>query len=469
MNPPDSDPELHGLDPGELLVRGINTAHPSGPVHEWTPPTPAELARLLPQYRIETLIGRGGMGAVYKGSQEKLGRTVAIKVLPVELTADTQFVTRFEREARTLAKLHHPGIVAIHDFGQTTDGHLYFVMEYVEGTDLRRVLQGPGLEPAQALEITTQICEALHAAHLQGVVHRDIKPANILLTKDGRVKLADFGLARPGRDEHEPLTVTNAVLGTPDYMAPEQHGGRADLRTDIYALGLMLYEMLTGQLPRGAWTPPSRKVRVDIRIDEVVLKALQEEPDLRYQQASEMKVDVESIRSGVAPVPRGPKPPSLLAWAITIGLGIAVLAATAWIFGSVSPRAGAPAESSPTGSVEAALFDSRWDYVTTKPTHQFSHSLFIQPDGSAYSIGRSQQWRFSWKRTGPRSLRLEREHDTLDLTFDETFERFTGHSSNGWIVEGSRTRSRSPQDRRMLEEIIAKQPDTSSKPPSIEP
>ncbi|MDX2079874.1 MAG: serine/threonine-protein kinase [Terrimicrobiaceae bacterium] len=343
MNPPKSDPELHGLDPGELLARGINTAHPSGPVHEWTPPTPEELARLLPQYRIESILGRGGMGAVYKGSQEKLGRTVAIKVLPVELTADTQFVTRFEREARTLAKLHHPGIVSIYDFGQTGDGHLYFVMEYVEGTDLRRVLHGPGFDPAQALEITTQICEALHAAHLQGVVHRDIKPANILITTDGRVKLADFGLARPDREDHEPLTLTNAVLGTPDYMAPEQHAGQADLRTDIYALGLMLYEMLTGQLPRGAWTPPSRKVQVDVRIDEVVLKALQEEPDLRYQQASEMKTDVDSIRSGVAgeaPAQLAPKRP-LRPWLIgAAALGVIALAVWGFAKFQESSRAG---------------------------------------------------------------------------------------------------------------------------------
>ncbi len=330
-------PELHGLDPGELLARGLNTVHPSGPVHHWTPPTPEELARLLPQYHIESLLGRGGMGAVYKGFQEKLARPVAIKLLPAELTADEQFVTRFEREAKTLASLQHPGIVSIYDFGQTTDGHLYFVMEYVEGTDLQRILQGPGLEPGQALELITQICEALHAAHCQGVIHRDIKPANILITKDGRVKLADFGLARPDREDHGNITLSNVALGTPDYMAPEQRQGQTDLRADIYALGVMLYEMLTGQLPRGAWAPPSRKVQVDVRIDEVVLKALQLEPDLRYQQASEMKTDVDSIRSGVAAVPK----PGVRRWLVPAAL-VAGIAFTclmvAWVFKNSRPE-----------------------------------------------------------------------------------------------------------------------------------
>lgn len=338
-DPNTNSPELHGLDPGELLVRGMHTVRFSGTVHDWTPPSPEELAHLLPQYGIESLLGRGGMGAVYKGFQEKLGRAVAIKILPSELTADEQFVNRFEREARTLAKLQYPGIVSIYDFGQTSDGHLYFVMEYVEGTDLRRVLEGPGLEPGQALKIITQICEALHAAHRQGVIHRDIKPANILITTDGRVKLADFGLARPDHEERESLTMSNAVLGTPDYMAPEQREGRSDSRVDIYALGVMLYEMLTGQLPRGAWAPPSRKVQVDVRIDEVVLKALQHEPDLRYQQASEMKTDVDSIRSGpaaeaaVSATKKQPRtvrqrPAILVPWIIGIGIlaiGIAVL------------------------------------------------------------------------------------------------------------------------------------------------
>jgi hypothetical protein len=278
---------------------------------------------------------------------------VAIKLLPAELTADEQFVTRFEREAKTLARLQHPGIVSIFDFGHTTDGHLYFVMEYVEGTDLQRILQGPGLEPGQALELITQICEALHAAHCQGVIHRDIKPANILITKDGRVKLADFGLARPDREDHGNITLSNVALGTPDYMAPEQRQGQTDLRADIYALGVMLYEMLTGQLPRGAWAPPSRKVTVDVRIDEVVLKALQLEPDRRYQQASEMKTDVDSIRSGppIVPAPKA-APRRWMAWTVLVVVIALATAAAFWFAGQSRPvsangKTGEPAAKGP--------------------------------------------------------------------------------------------------------------------------
>ncbi len=170
-------------------------------------------------------------------------------------------------------------------------------MEYVAGTDLSRVLHGPGLNPKQALAITGQICDALAFAHSQGVIHRDIKPANILLTKDGRAKLADFGLARPAHGHTGGLTQTAMVMGTPDYMAPEQRTGEADQRADIYALGVMLYEMLTGQRPQGIFALPSEKVPVDARIDEVVVRALQQEPARRYQRVSEMKTDVDRIRN----------------------------------------------------------------------------------------------------------------------------------------------------------------------------
>jgi serine/threonine protein kinase len=304
---------MRGLDPGELLARGIQTVRPSGGRAEWEPPTPEELGRLLPQYRIESLIGRGGMGAVYKGTQVVLDRPVAIKLLPAEIAADEQFVIRFHREARTLARLRHSRIIIIHDFGQTGEGHLYFVMEYIDGTNLREILRGPGLNPDQALLVVGHICDALHAAHTEGVVHRDIKPENILVTKDGYVKLADFGLSRPMQGENaSALTGTNVIMGTADYMAPEQREGQADQRADIFALGVMLYEMLTGKPPRGAFEPASSRVRgmdLDVRIDEVVLKALQEQPERRYQRISDMKTDVERIRNTPLPAPMPVKPP----------------------------------------------------------------------------------------------------------------------------------------------------------------
>jgi predicted Ser/Thr protein kinase len=301
---------LHGLDPGELLARGLQTVKPSGGAGAWMPPEADQLAKLLPQYHIERLLGRGGMGAVYKGTQSKLDRPVAIKVLPAELACDEQFVSRFEREARTLARLRHPDIVAIYDFGQTSEGHLFFIMEYVDGTDLQQILRTSALKFDQALMVASRICEALHAAHRQGVVHRDIKPANVLITKAGDVKLADFGLARPVQENSDKLTSTNVVMGTPAYMAPEQRLGKADQRTDIFALGVMLYEMLTGEPPHAVFEPPSRKARMDMRIDDVVVKALQHEPNRRYQDASEMKVDVEHIRNTPIPpmVPEIPSP-----------------------------------------------------------------------------------------------------------------------------------------------------------------
>lgn len=294
---PDSTPNLHGLNPGELLARALQTVHPTRGASFWAPPAPEELAQLLPQYRIESLLGHGGMGAVYKGWQVALGRPVAIKLLPAEFADEPNFLARFQREARTLAQLQHPGIVAVYDFGQTAEGQLYFVMEFIDGIDLQQILRGPGLATDQALEAVVQICDALQYAHRQGVIHRDIKPANILFTRDGRAKLADFGLARPAFDETSGITRSDAVMGTPAYMAPEQMDGRVDQRADIYALGVTLYEMLTRQRPQGIFELPSRRVPVDARIDDVVLRALQQEPDRRYQDASEMRFDVERIRT----------------------------------------------------------------------------------------------------------------------------------------------------------------------------
>ncbi|MEZ5385371.1 MAG: serine/threonine-protein kinase [Prosthecobacter sp.] len=314
-SPPADDP-LFG-NPASDLIRGALEGSPgTSPAAPWEPPTPEHLAEMLPQYQIETLIGRGGMGAVYKGRQSSLKRPVAIKLLPAELSANADFTSRFEREAQTLASLSHQGIVAIFDFGQTNEGHLYFVMEFVDGTDLAHLLHGQRLEADQALELTMQICEALHYAHSQGVVHRDIKPANVLITRDGRAKLADFGLARPLSAIHTQLTATNAVMGTPDYMAPEQWQGKADHRADIYALGVMLYEMLTGTRPQGAFDLPSIKSHVDARLDEVVIKAMRQEPERRYQRVSELRDAVGSIRTTRPPQPapaprhpvRAPKP-----------------------------------------------------------------------------------------------------------------------------------------------------------------
>jgi len=263
------------------------------------PPKPADLAPQFPQLEILELLGMGGMGMVYKARQPKLDRFVALKILPLESAQHPYFAERFNREAKALAKLNHPGIVDVYDFGQTGQ-YYYFVMEYVDGMNLRQLLKTQTLESRQALELVTQICTALQYAHDEGVVHRDIKPENILINKKGQVKIADFGLAKLlGAAPDTALTMSQAAMGTFNYMAPEQreNAQKVDHRADIYSLGVVLYEMLTGEVPMGRFEAPSKRVQVDVRLDEVVLKALEREPARRYQQASEVKSNVEAITS----------------------------------------------------------------------------------------------------------------------------------------------------------------------------
>tara|TARA_R110002049_G_scaffold285698_4_gene466989 strand:- start:117247 stop:119037 length:1791 start_codon:yes stop_codon:yes gene_type:complete len=264
------------------------------------PPSVGRLAELFPSLEIIELIGAGGMGAVYKARQPGLDRLVALKILPEELSHDVKFALRFTREARTLAKLSHPNIVSVFEFGKAKETY-YFLMEYVDGSTLREVVQAGQLAPQHALAIVPHLCEALQFAHDKGVVHRDIKPENILIAADGSVKIADFGLSRIlGHEPHDDvLTATHQVMGTPRYMAPEQlEGSRGvDHRADIYSLGVVFYEMLTGELPIGRFAEPSKKVEIDVRLDEVVLRTLEKEPRRRYQHASQIKSDVQSITS----------------------------------------------------------------------------------------------------------------------------------------------------------------------------
>ena len=238
------------------------------------------------------------MGAVYKARQKRLDRLVALKILPFSVSRDPAFAERFAREARALARLTHPNIVTVYDSGQT-DGLFYFLMEFVDGMNLRQLLNTAKIAPKEALAIVPQICDALQYAHDKGIVHRDIKPENILLDKGGVVKIADFGLAKlVGLDtKDQTITSSRDVMGTPHYMAPEQveHPQDVDHRADIYSLGVVFYQMLTGELPLGRFAPPSRKVQIDVRLDEVVLRALEKEPEHRYQHASDVKTQVETI------------------------------------------------------------------------------------------------------------------------------------------------------------------------------
>ncbi|MCB1079475.1 MAG: serine/threonine protein kinase, partial [Verrucomicrobiae bacterium] len=268
----------------------------------FVPPSIEELNRVLPQYEFVELIGAGGMGAVYKARQPKLNRFVAIKILPPIPDDELGFAERFEREAQSMAQLSHPHIVSVYDFGETSDGHLYFVMEFVEGSDLHQLISSGLLTLDHFYGWIPQVCDAIQYAHDHGIVHRDIKPANILIDREGRVKIADFGLAKLTGPDHQQssLTQTNLSMGTPDYAAPEQIDGEApvDWRSDIYSLGVVMYQMLTGRLPRGAFPLPSENTPgVDRRLDEVVLKAMQSEPAFRFQRASEIAHRLSEIWS----------------------------------------------------------------------------------------------------------------------------------------------------------------------------
>ncbi|MEZ5386235.1 MAG: serine/threonine-protein kinase [Prosthecobacter sp.] len=267
----------------------------------WEPPSPAELQRMLPQFEVECLIGRGGMGAVYRGIQTSLERPVAIKLLPPAIEEqDAAFAERFKNEARLMGRMNHPAIVSVYDFGQTTDGQLYFVMEYVDGTDVQRMIAREGRLPVEhALAVTAHLCDALAYAHKNGIVHRDIKPSNVLIDADGRVKVADFGLAKlTTNNANSGLTQTGMAMGTPDYLAPETLtlGSDVDGRADLYAVGVMLYQMLTGDIPRGVFRMPSQKFQnIDPRFDSIVQRALEHDREERYQSSMEIRRDLDVI------------------------------------------------------------------------------------------------------------------------------------------------------------------------------
>ena len=283
----------------------------NSPAPAFVPPAPADLARYFPQLEILELLGQGGMGAVYKARQTKLDRLIAVKVLPPEVARDPAFAERFMREARSLARLNHPNIVTIYDFGETS-GLFYFSMEFVDGINARQLMHAGKLAQAQTVPIVSQVCDALRYAHDEGVVHRDIKPENILLDKKGRVKIADFGLAKLVGLTPTYLTLTGAheVMGTLYYMAPEQtrRSHQVDHRADIYSLGVVCYEMLTGELPLGRFAPPSHKAAVDGRLDAIVLRALAREPENRYQDAGDLKQEIDAIAGSPAAIPSRPAP-----------------------------------------------------------------------------------------------------------------------------------------------------------------
>ncbi len=307
MNDPDpsSSPsdDSHLSDLGRELLGSAPSPEPSRSQSRgknWIAPAPEELQAMLPQYEVIKMLGRGGMGAVYMGRQIALERSVAIKILSAD-SDDLEFTERFKNEAKAMAKLNHPGIVAVYDFGQTQSGLLYIVMEYVDGTDIARMIASEGrLHTEHAMAITAHVCDALSYAHDQGIIHRDIKPANIMVGYDGVVKVADFGLAKADTADGQSvgLTQSGIVMGTMHYIAPEMMvlGSSVDQRADIYAVGVMLYQMLTGKVPHGMFALPSMQVQgLDPRYDGIIAKAMQEDRDVRYQNARELRVDLNAI------------------------------------------------------------------------------------------------------------------------------------------------------------------------------
>ncbi len=268
-----------------LLAAGLASERSSS---RWQPPGLGELQDGFPNLEIISLLGSGGMGAVYLARQRHLDRRVALKLLNPARAGDPQFDERFTREARALARLDHPNIIRIHDFGRTA-GRAFLLMEYIEGSNLRQVMATGALSGAEALRLVGQLCDALAHAHAAGVVHRDLKPENIMIDGRGDAHIADFGLAKIA-EAGPSLTGTGEVLGTLHYMAPEQlsAAGNTDHRVDLYALGVITYEMLTGSLPLGRFDPPSHRSAIGPALDFVVLRSLEPDPSRRYSSAVDL-------------------------------------------------------------------------------------------------------------------------------------------------------------------------------------
>jgi serine/threonine protein kinase len=287
-------------------------------------------------YEIQELIGGGGMGEVYRAILTARGRIVAMKVVSGRLTRDPEVTARFEAEVAALSQLSHPNVVRVLDHGETVNGRHFLVMEYVDGCDLRRLLRAQRLDMERALDIFLKVCEGVSHAHQRGLIHRDIKPANILIGADGTVKVADFGLAKTLEENSTgySFTQTRDTFGTPYYIAPEvtRSAGAADVRADVYALGVLLYELLTGAVPMGQFTPLSKKTGLNKRIDIIVCHALADDPARRLASVDELARTVEKIaddrRRGREKKARGRRAFAVASVMFLIGLGVA---AGAWM------------------------------------------------------------------------------------------------------------------------------------------
>src|SRR5258708_2579668 len=316
------------------------------------------LDRTISHYRIVARIGVGGMGVVYRAHDEQLERDVALKVLNRGTLANQTARQVFRREALALGKLNHPNIETVYEFG-CEDGIDFLVMELITGVALHYKLAGGALSEKEVIRLGAQLADGLEAAHAQGIIHRDLKPGNLHITKDDRLKILDFGLAQwipTGDQDNLALTVSKAheITGTLPYMAPEQlRGQRADRRTDIYSAGAVLYEMATGKRPhlqtsgpqlisaileRPLTAPSLHNPQITAALDSIIVKALDKDPNRRYQSAREMQIDLERLSSGLTPIVRRPSRKRRLLATIAVALGISVLALLAFDVGGIPSR-----------------------------------------------------------------------------------------------------------------------------------
>ena len=268
-------------------------------------PTLEELAPLFPNYSIDAFIAQGGMGAVYLATQTSLERQVAIKILPREFGADPEFRKSFAAEAKAMAKLNHPNLLGVYDFGEV-DGMPFIVMEYVAGKPLHDSAYGLQIDPAEAARIVMETCHGLHHAHDHGILHRDVKPANILLDPiNATPKLGDFGLAMATTDDND----DGLIYGTPGYAAPEVYEGNPDARSDVYAAAVILYQLLTGDMPGNPYQHPSELANCCHRYDALLAQALQPDAADRFQTAAEFADELDAIQKAPAPVDATASPP----------------------------------------------------------------------------------------------------------------------------------------------------------------
>src|SRR5271156_7040661 len=307
------------MQPASIQVGGrAEPTRVTAPTRNTAMTTPQHLSD---RYELGEILGFGGMSEVHLARDVRLHRDVAVKVLRADLARDPSFYLRFRREAQNAAALNHPAIVAVYDTGEadTAAGPLpYIVMEYVNGVTLRDIVHTDGpMTPTRAIEVIADACQALNFSHQHGIIHRDVKPANIMISTTNAVKVMDFGIARALSDGGVSVTQTAAVIGTAQYLSPEQaRGDSVDARSDVYSLGCVLYEMLTGEPPfvgdspvavayqhvREDPVPPSRRYEgISADLDAVVLKALTKNPENRYQTAAEMRTDLVRVHNGEPP------------------------------------------------------------------------------------------------------------------------------------------------------------------------